>query len=41
MLIDTHCHLNDPLFEKSLPDVLTRAKAAGVSAFIVLASFLT
>jgi TatD DNase family protein len=37
MLIDTHCHLNDPFFEKSVPDVLTRARAAGVSGFIVLA----
>ncbi len=37
MLIDTHCHLNDPVFEKTLPDVLTRARAAGVSGFIVLA----
>ena len=35
MLIDTHCHLNDPAFKETLPDVMARAKAAGVSCFIV------
>ena len=35
MLIDTHCHLNDPAFESSLPDVIARAKAANVLQFIV------
>lgn len=34
-LIDTHCHLNDPSFSDALPDVIGRAKAAGVIAFIV------
>ena len=35
MLIDTHCHLNDPAFKETLPEVKARAKAAGVSCFIV------
>jgi len=35
MLIDTHCHLNDPAFSTSLPDVVRRATEAGVVAFIV------
>jgi len=34
-LIDTHCHLNDPAFADTLPEVIGRAKAAGVRAFIV------
>ena len=35
MLIDTHCHLNDPAFSTSLPDVIERARKAGVDALIV------
>lgn len=35
VLIDTHCHLNDPAFESTLPDVIERAGAAGVRGFIV------
>jgi TatD DNase family protein len=35
MLIDTHCHLNDPSFESSLSDVIARAREAGVRAAIV------
>jgi len=35
MLIDTHCHLNDPAFSTSLTDVVERARKAGVVAFIV------
>jgi len=35
MLIDSHCHLNDPAFEETLSEVIARAKAAGVSRFIV------
>lgn len=34
-LIDTHCHLNDPSFGPSTGDVIDRAEAVGVSAFIV------
>ncbi|OPX98884.1 MAG: putative deoxyribonuclease YjjV [Syntrophorhabdus sp. PtaU1.Bin002] len=35
ILIDTHCHLNDPAFEPTLPDVVERARGAGVHGFIV------
>jgi TatD DNase family protein len=35
MLIDTHCHLNDPSFAESLPAVIERAEAAGVTTFVV------
>jgi len=35
MLVDTHCHLNDPAFKDALPEVLARAKAVGVFCFIV------
>lgn len=35
MLIDTHCHLNDPDFQNALPDVIERARNAGVQFFIV------
>ncbi len=34
-LIDTHCHLNDPFFTTSMDEVIGRAEAAGVIAFIV------
>ncbi len=35
MLIDTHCHLNDPAFAEKLPGVIARAQAAGIGACIV------
>ena len=35
-LIDTHSHLNHPRLLRGLPDVLARARAAGVSAMIVV-----
>jgi TatD DNase family protein len=35
MLIDTHCHLNDPAFAEKLPEVIARAQAAGIGACIV------
>ncbi|OPY81762.1 MAG: putative deoxyribonuclease YjjV [Syntrophorhabdus sp. PtaU1.Bin153] len=34
-LIDTHCHLNDPAFDSTLPDVVERAREAGVRGFVV------
>jgi len=33
-LIDTHCHLDFPDFQKDLPAILARAKEAGVQKFI-------
>jgi TatD DNase family protein len=33
--IDTHCHLNDPSFRETLPDVIARAREAGVGRCIV------
>lgn len=35
MLIDTHCHLDDPSLLSRLPDVLSAAHAAGVEKCIV------
>jgi TatD DNase family protein len=35
MLIDTHCHLNDPSFAEKLPEVIARARQAGIGACIV------
>ncbi len=40
MLIDTHCHLTHEQFRKDLPDVLDRARRAGVGAIIAVASDL-
>ncbi|MBI3247242.1 MAG: TatD family hydrolase [Deltaproteobacteria bacterium] len=36
MLIDSHCHLTDRLFDEDLEAVLARAHAAGVGRFIVI-----
>ncbi len=36
MLIDTHCHLDDPKYHGQNPDVITRARAAGVQRFITI-----
>jgi TatD DNase family protein len=33
-LIDTHCHLNDDRFESDLPQVIQRARTAGVAELI-------
>lgn len=35
-LIDTHCHLNHPRLWRRLDEVLTRARASGVSAMVVV-----
>jgi TatD DNase family protein len=40
VLVDTHCHLTDRRYAEDLPDILTRAKAAGVTAVIAVASDL-
>jgi TatD DNase family protein len=36
MLVDSHCHLQDPGFDADRDDVLERARRAGVSAFVVV-----
>lgn len=33
-MIDTHCHPNHPDFDRDLPDVLRRAKSAGVTHLV-------
>lgn len=33
-MIDTHCHLSDPQFNRDLPEVLKRAKSVGVHKII-------
>lgn len=35
-MIDSHCHLNHPDFERDLPAVLVRAGAAGVTDLVVV-----
>jgi TatD DNase family protein len=35
-LVDTHAHLMDPAFDNDRPEVVDRARAAGVTAFIVV-----
>ncbi|MBI3977253.1 MAG: TatD family hydrolase, partial [Chloroflexi bacterium] len=35
LLIDTHCHLNNPQFATDLPAVLARAREAGVAVILV------
>ena len=35
-IIDSHCHLDDPSFEADLPDVIDRAREAGVEGMMVV-----
>ncbi len=35
MIVDTHCHLDDPRFDEDLDAVIARAEEAGVMEFIV------
>ena len=39
-MIDSHCHLADPKFALDLPEVLQRAKAAGIDHFMAIADTL-
>src|SRR4051812_34899375 len=39
-MIDTHCHLSDPRLLSQLPEVLARAKAAGVERMIAIGTDL-
>ena len=36
MLIDTHCHLDDPAYAADLAEVLARARTAGVTSFVTV-----
>src|SRR3712207_282567 len=38
MLIDSHCHLDFPAFSASLPDVLERARKAGVGRMVTIST---
>ncbi|HYF51057.1 MAG TPA: TatD family hydrolase [Planctomycetota bacterium] len=38
MIIDTHCHLSYPDFDRDRDEMLARAKAAGVEAFVTIAT---
>ncbi len=40
-LFDSHCHLNDPSFEKDIGDVIARAKRAGVHSFMTVGASQT
>ncbi len=35
MIIDTHCHLDDPRFDEDLEEVIERAESRGVGAFLI------
>ncbi len=41
MLIDSHCHLTDEQFDPDRPALLDRARAAGVSGFLVIGATRT
>lgn len=36
MLVDSHCHLQDPKFKSDVPGVIARAMDAGVTAMVVI-----
>ena len=36
MLVDSHCHLDFPDFDSELPEVLSRAKEAGIGRFVTI-----
>ena len=40
MIVDSHCHLDFPDFQKDLPEVLARAKAAGVTRMVAICTRL-
>jgi TatD DNase family protein len=38
MLVDSHCHLDFPAFSDRVPDVLARARAAGVARLVTIST---
>ncbi|HYH05310.1 MAG TPA: TatD family hydrolase, partial [Bacillota bacterium] len=36
MWIDTHCHLNDPVFREDYPAVIERARQSGIDRLVVV-----
>jgi TatD DNase family protein len=40
LLVDSHCHLDFPDFDADLPDVLARARAAGVTRMVTICTRL-
>ena len=40
MLTDTHAHLDDPDFEQDLPEILNRAREAGVTRILTIGTSL-
>lgn len=36
MLVDTHCHLDDPKFQGEVPEILARAREVGVAAMVTI-----
>ncbi len=36
MLIDSHCHLQDPKFKRDMSDVIAAARAAGMTAMVTI-----
>lgn len=41
MLVDSHCHLDFPDFSDTLPDVVSRARSAGVSTLLTICTHLS
>src|SRR4051794_10676602 len=41
MLIDSHCHLDFPQLAERLPEVLARARAAGVGRMVTISTHVT
>ena len=41
MLVDSHCHLNYPGLVEELPDVLSRARSAGIGTMVCICSRLS
>ena len=40
LLVDSHCHLDFPDFQGQVPDLVTRARAAGVTRMVTICTRL-